>query len=163
MVPLIATAGIGPGALRLAANLEKITALGLGAKETTGIINGAVKVYDTILDASKIGRVLKPALESGARFEVAGNVFKSSEDELYFLSGLAGGVASETLGAVFASMPKDQVLGYLSSVFGSQTSRAVNYIKRVGDMAAKGTAETGEELAQELDLRMVDLHLLWFL
>jgi hypothetical protein len=148
MVPLIATAGVGPGALRLLANLEKITALGLGAKETTGIINGAVKVYDTILDASKIGKVLKPALESGARFEIAGRL--SNQDELYFLSGLAGGVASETLGAVFASMPKDQVLGYLSSVFGSQTSRAVNYIKRVGDMAAKGTAETGEEFAQEL-------------
>jgi hypothetical protein len=150
IAPIIVAGGVPATSLRAAKGLEAVLRADVASGKAAGIVKNAERIYDAVLSSNKVGRFLKPAVESGIKFEAVGNIFGSTEDELYFLSGFAGGVASEALSGLISKMPKEKVYGYLSSVFGNQTNRAVNVMKAIGEANARGVAETGEEFAQEV-------------
>lgn len=150
IVPIMATAAVPASSLRIAKGVERLLTGVDKTSDAVGIISKAEKVYDAALSSNRVGRFLKPAIESGIKFETAGNIFGSAEEELYFLSGFAGGVASEALSGIISKLPKEQIYGYLNGIFGSQTNRLVNVMKRTGEASARGVAETGEEFAQEV-------------
>ncbi len=114
------------------------------------IVGTAEKIYSTALNSTRFGRFLVPVIESATKAEIAGRVFTQQKDELNFLSFMAGGVVSESLGVVFAKMPKEQVYNYLKGIFGNKIDAAINVIKKGGELTATGIGETGEETMQEL-------------
>jgi hypothetical protein len=149
IAPMMLTAGVPSTALRVVKGVEGLIT-GANVTKTAKIVANAEKIYNNALDATRFGRFLKPSIESAVKAEIAGDIFTSQEDELNFLSFMAGGVVSESLGAVFAKMPKDQVYKYLQGIFGNKVNVVINTIKKGGEATARGIGETGEETAQEL-------------
>jgi hypothetical protein len=47
-------------------------------------------------------------------------------------------------------MPANKVYGYMKSMFGGQADKAVNVIKKIGELNARGLGETAEEFGNEL-------------
>lgn len=149
IAPMMLTAGVPSTALRVVKGVEGLIT-GANVTKTAKIVANAERIYENALKATKFGRFLKPSIESAVKAEIAGDIFTSQEDELNFLSFMAGGVVSESLGAVFAKMPKDQVYKYLQGIFGNKVNLAINTIKKGGEATARGIGETGEETMQEL-------------
>jgi len=149
IVPMIATAGVPSTALRVVKGIEGLIT-GANVTKTAKIVSTAEKIYNSALQSTRFGRFLKPTIESAVKAEIAGNIFTTQEDELNFLSFMAGGVVSESLGAVFSKMPKDEVYKYLKGIFGNRVDTAINVIKKGGEATARGIGETGEETMQEL-------------
>jgi len=149
VAPMMLTAGVPSTALRVVKGVEGLIT-GANVTKTAKIVANAERIYKNALKSTRFGRFLEPTIESAVKAEIAGDIFTSQEDELNFLSFMAGGVVSESLGAVFAKMPKDQVYKYLQSVFGNKVNMAINTIKKGGEATARGIGETGEETMQEL-------------
>ena len=149
IAPLFLTAGIPAASLRVITGLEALIT-GAEVTKVAKIVGTAEKIYSTALNSTRFGRFLVPVIESATKAEIAGRVFTQQKDELNFLSFMAGGVVSESLGVVFAKMPKEQVYNYLKGIFGNKIDAAINVIKKGGELTATGIGETGEETMQEL-------------
>lgn len=149
IAPMVLTAGVPSTALRVVKGIEGLIT-GANVTRTAKIVSTAEKIYNSALQSTRFGRFLKPTIESAVKAEIAGDIFTSQEDELNFLSFMAGGVVSESLGVFFSKMPKDQVYKYLQGVFGNKVNAAINVIKKGGEATARGIGETGEETMQEL-------------
>ena len=149
IAPMVLTAGVPSTALRVVKGIEGLIT-GANVTKTAKIVSTAEKIYNSALQSTRFGRFLKPTIESAVKAEIAGDIFTSQEDELNFLSFMAGGVVSESLGVFFSKMPKDQVYKYLQSVFGNKVNMAINTIKKTGEAVSRGIAEDGEEGMQEL-------------
>ena len=149
IAPMVLTAGVPSTALRIVKGIEGLIT-GANVTRTAKIVSTAEKIYNSALQSTRFGRFLKPTIESAVKAEIAGDIFTSQEDELNFLSFMAGGVVSESLGVFFSKMPKDQVYKYLQGIFGNKVDAAINVIKKGGEATARGIGETGEETMQEL-------------
>lgn len=149
VAPLMITAGVPSTALRVVKGVEGLIT-GANVTKTAKLVSTAERIYNSALQSTRFGRFLKPTIESAVKAEIAGDIFTSQEDELNFLSFMAGGVVSESLGVFFSKMPKDQVYKYLQGVFGNKVNAAINVIKKGGEATARGIGETGEETMQEL-------------
>jgi hypothetical protein len=103
--------------------------------------------YDKVMDASKLGKFMKNPADAALRYEVAGNVFGSAEEELNAASGLLGVMGGDGVKALFKGMPTDKLGAWFTSTFGSRTNEAV---KTLADLNARGAGELGEEFTQEL-------------
>lgn len=154
ILPLIVTGKIPSTALRSLSRLEKLITGTKDASKVADFVTKAEKVYDAALSSTKFGRFLKPAIEEGAKFELAGRVVGSTSGELNWLSGMAGGAASEAFTLLISKMPANQALEYVRSIFGENTVAAVKAMAKLGKAGGKATSrgigETVEETAQEL-------------
>lgn len=154
ILPLVVSGFVPSTSLKLITNLEKLLTGVKDASKIADAVTKAGKVYDAAISSTRFGRFLKPAVEQGTKFELAGKLFGSAEDELNFLSGLAGGAASEGFSVLISKLPTAKALEYIQSIFGANTTLAVRTIAKLGKAGgktvAKGGGETAEEVAQEL-------------
>ena len=152
ILPLIVSGAVPSTSLKLITNLEKLLTGVKDASKIADAVSKAEKVYDAALSYTRFGRFLKPAVEQGTKFELAGRLF--GQDELDFLGGLAGGAASEGFSVLISKLPTAKALEYIQSIFGANTTLAVRAIAKLGRAGgktlAKGGGETAEEVAQEL-------------
>ena len=145
---LVLTKGVPASSTKLIAGMEKLL-LGKNSATALELIDNASKVYNATLKSTKIGKFIAPAVEQGVSFERAGRLM-GTNDDLYFAAGFAGGVASELFVGLIDKLPKEQMYAFISDIFGSKTNVAVQALVKSGKMAAQGTAETAEELTEEL-------------
>lgn len=154
ITPLVLTGGVGPGILKLGVGLEKLLVGVQGTSKVLSTLNKAENIYDATLSTTKLGRFLLPVskagIEQGIKFEIGGDVFGSTEGELNFLSGLAGGILSESLTGVMAGVPKTEAYKWVKSIFGNKTSDAIDIMKSAGKISARGVAEIGDETGSQL-------------
>jgi hypothetical protein len=150
MAPLLITKAVPSSALRIAGRVENLVTKTKNAESAALYLKRAEDVFDTTLKSTKYGKYLVSPLKTAAEFEITGRVFGSTEDEMYFLSGLTGGLASEGFATLMAKMPAGKAYSYIQSMFGSNTDKAVNVIKKIGEVNARGLTETAEEFGNEL-------------
>ena len=150
IAPLIVTKKIPASSLRMLGRVENLVTKTKNAENIALFMTRAENVFDSTLKATKYGKYLVNPIKTGLEFEATGRVFGSTQDEMYFLSGLAGGLASEAFAGLVSKLPTNKVYGYMKSMFGSQTDRAVNVIKRIGELNVQGAKETAEEFGNEL-------------
>lgn len=126
----------------------------LSAAKTSKHLSRMATSYDKFMDTSKVGRYLKTKVkasaEEGLRFEAAGTVFGSGEDELNFTSGLIGSFVGRTFKATMSKLPLDKQVGFIAEMFGGNKTRAINVYKKIGAANARGVGEVAEEFSQEL-------------
>ncbi len=106
--------------------------------------------YDKAIDATRLGRFLKAPIEAGVKYEVAGDVFGSAEEELNFSSGLIGTMGGDVFKMLFKKMPLDKAVSWVSSQFGANADNAIAVFKKIGDANSRGMGELAEEFSQEL-------------
>lgn len=114
------------------------------------VIKSIINAYDKATEGTLYGKYLKEAVNQGVKFEVSGNIIQSAEDELNFINGFAGTLGGELLGTVFKKAGSEKLTKYISSLFGSNSDKAANVIKKFGEVNARGISEVGEETTQEL-------------
>lgn len=150
IAPLIATKKIPAGSLRLLGRIENLVTKTKNAENIALFMTRAENVFDSTLKATKYGKYLVNPIKTGLEFEATGRIFGSTQDEMYFLSGFTGGIASEAFAGVVSKLPTNKVYDYMKSMFGGQTDRAVNVIKKIGELNTRGLVETAEEFGNEL-------------
>lgn len=150
IAPLIATEMIPGSAVKVGNAVEKLVAGTNNVQKAAQYVNRATDAFDAAMSTTKLGRFLLPAVKEGVKFEATGRVFGSTEDEMYFMSGLMGGAASNAFTKVLAKMTPPQAAQYIQSMFGANANLAMKAIKKGGEAMVRGTVETVEESAQEL-------------
>jgi len=155
IMPLIIARKIPVGALRSISALEKIITGNKNSKIIADLVTKSGSVYNRVLSSTKFGRFMAPAIKEGAKFELAGRIFGSVQEEINFLSGLAGGAASEAFGLMFSKLPVDQAVLYVSNLFGSKTKEAILVFAGIGKYLtqkpiARGLGSTSFLGAQDL-------------
>jgi hypothetical protein len=143
---------LGVGVLKIgkgAANLFTVTE-GLGAVKLGDKIQKSYKIYEAAMQSNKVGKYLWKAAEEGVKLESAGNIFGNSEGELNFMSGFAGGLASELLTGLASKIPANKLLPIVDGLFGSRADDAIAVFKKMGAVSSRGGGEVAEEFAQEL-------------
>lgn len=150
IAPLVVTKKIPASSLRLAGRVENLVTKTKNAENLALFMTRAENVFDSTLKATKYGKYLVNPIKTGLEFEATGRIFGSTQDEMYFLSGFTGGIASEAFAGVVSKLPTNKVYGYMKSMFGGQTDRAVNVIKKIGELNTRGLVETAEEFGNEL-------------
>jgi gas vesicle protein len=143
------TPGAGP-LLKIGKGLTKLVGAYEMANKSKKVLDAASKVYNNTLKSGKYGKFFAEVAEGALKAEMAGNFYGATEGELNATIGAAGVVGSELLGGILSKIPKDKVLPYLSSIFGSSTPQAVSVLGRAGQFATTGIAETGGETLEEL-------------
>lgn len=144
---------LGVGVLKIgkgAANLFTVAGEGLETIRLGDKIQQSYKVYEAAMQSNKVGKYLWKAAEEGVKMENAGNVFGRGEGELNFLSGFAGGLASELLTGVVSKIPASKLLPIVDGLFGSRADAAVAVFKKMGAVSSRGSGEVAEEFTQEL-------------
>ena len=124
-----------------------------GAKTVTQAekyASGLVEAYDAAMSTTKLGRFLKPAIQEGINFEIAGREFNDPENQLTLLSGAAGGVFGEGFAAIAQKAGATKVGQYVANIFGDQAPAAMKTLQRVGRLAARGFGEVPQETGEEL-------------
>jgi hypothetical protein len=122
--------------LSAASKFKKIVALG--------------KVYDTAIDATRVGRFLKPLISESVKGEIAGSVIGSSEEELNFTSFFIGGGVGKVMQKTLSKLPPKQLKTWVVGVFGGKGEEAINLISKIGNANSRGLGEVAEEFTQEL-------------
>jgi hypothetical protein len=150
IAPLVITKKIPASSLRLLGRVENLVTKTKNAENLALFMTRAENVFDSTLKATKYGKYLVNPIKTGLEFEATGRVFGSTQDEMYFLSGFTGGIASEAFAGLVSKMPANKVYGYMKSMFGGQTDKAVNVIKKIGELNTRGLVETAEEFGNEL-------------
>ena len=150
IVPLIATEMVPGSSVKVGNAVEKLVAGTNNVQKAAQYVNRATDAFDAAMSTTKLGRFLLPAVKEGVKFEATGRVFGSTEDEMYFMSGLMGGAASNAFTKVLAKMTPPQAAQYIQSMFGANANLAMKAIKKGGEAMVRGTVETVEESAQEL-------------
>jgi len=150
MSVLVATSELPGAALKSIATAEKLIVGAKDIAQVTKLANGIQSTYNEVLGLTKFGRFLKPAIQEGINFEIAGTVVQSAKDELDFTNGLIGGVFGEAFAAAMGKMEKTQMINYVQAIFGDKTSLAVDAIKKTGRLASRGIGETAQETGEEL-------------
>ena len=150
IVPLIATRKIGSSAFKVANKVEGLISKTKNLEKAATYIKRADNIFESTLKSTRYGKYLYEPIKTGLQFETAGKVFGSTNDELYFLSGFAGGLASEGFAAVVSKLPTDRAYSLVKSVFGGKTQQAINLMKKAGEANVKGATEVVEEFGNEL-------------
>jgi hypothetical protein len=151
IAPLVITDQIPATAFRIGNSVEKLVTGTKNVQKISQYINRAENAFDAALSTTKFGKyILTPAVKEGLKFEAVGEVFGSTEDEMYFMSGLVGGAASEAFSIALSKMAPTAAYKYIESIFGGSTSKAVSALKRGGQASVRGVVETVEEASQEL-------------
>jgi hypothetical protein len=150
IAPLIVTKKIPASSLRMLGRVENLVTKTKNAENLALFMTRAENVFDSTLKATKYGKYLANPIKTGLEYEATGRIFGSTQDEMYFLSGFTGGIASEAFAGVISKLPTNKVYGYMKSMFGGQTDRAVNVIKKIGELNTRGLVETAEEFGNEL-------------
>lgn len=150
IAPLIVTKKVPTSALRVVGRLENLVTKTKNAENLALFLTRAENVFDNTLKATKYGKYLVNPIKTGLEYEATGRMFGSTQDEMYFLSGFTGGIASEAFAGLISKMPANKIYGYMKSMFGGQTDRAVNVIKKIGELNTRGLVETAEEFGNEL-------------
>jgi len=150
IAPLIVTKKIPASSLRMLGRVENLVTKTKNAENLALFMTRAENVFDRTLKATKYGKYLVNPIKTGLEYEATGRIFGSTQDEMYFLSGFTGGIASEAFAGVISKLPTNKVYGYMKSMFGGQTDRAVNVIKKIGELNTRGLVETAEEFGNEL-------------
>lgn len=151
IVPLVLTELVPGSAFKVANTVENLVTGTKNAQKAAEFVNRANNTFDAALSTTKFGKyILKPSVVQGVKFEAAGTLFESAEDELNFWNGLAGGIASNAFSKVIAKMAPTQAAAYIESIFGSSTPAAIKVIEKAGKAAIQGATEVVEESAQEL-------------
>ena len=150
IAPLIATEMIPGSSVKVGNAVEKLVAGTNNVQKAAQYVNRATDAFDAAMSTTKLGRFLLPAVKEGVKFEATGRVFGSTEDEMYFMSGLMGGAASNAFTKVLAKMTPPQAAQYIQSMFGANANLAMKAIKKGGEASVRGVVETVEESAQEL-------------
>jgi hypothetical protein len=149
MAPLILTKKIPVTALRVAGRVENLVAKTKNAEAAALYLKRAEDVFDATLKSTKYGKYLVSPLKTAAEFEATGRVFGSTQEEMYFASGLVGGLASESFAALMAKLPAEKAYSYVEKIFGANTDKAVNVLKKIGEANVQGLKETAEEFGNE--------------
>jgi hypothetical protein len=121
--------------------------------EKLSSVNDTVKIakhYQDILSKSRYGKYITEAVEQGYRFEKAGLIFGSSEEELNWKSGMAGSFGGGLMMSALTKLPTKQIAPIVSYMFGNRTDQAVSTITKLGNATRQGFGETAEEFSQEL-------------
>jgi hypothetical protein len=151
IVPLVLTELVPGSAFKVANTVENLITGTKNVQKAAEFVNRANNTFDAALSTTKFGKyILKPSVAQGVKFEAAGRLFESAEDELNFWNGLAGGIASNAFSRVIAKMAPTQAAAYIESIFGSSTPAAIKAIEKAGRAAIQGATEVVEESAQEL-------------
>jgi hypothetical protein len=150
IVPLIVTEMVPGSAVKVGNAVEKLVAGTNNVQKAAQYVNRASDAFDAAMSTTKLGRFLLPAVKEGAKFEATGTLFGSTEDEMYFMSGLIGGAASNAFTKVLAKMTPPQAAKYIESMFGPSANMAMKAIKKGGEASVRGVVETVEEASQEL-------------
>lgn len=150
IAPLIATEMIPGSAVKVGNAVEKLVAGTNNVQKAAQYVNRATDAFDAAMSTTKLGRFLLPAVKEGVKFEATGRIFGSTEDEMYFMSGLIGGAASSGFSQLISKMTPPQAAQYIQSMFGSNANLAIKAIKKGGEASVRGAVETVEEASQEL-------------
>jgi hypothetical protein len=150
IAPLIVTNLVPGSAVKVGNAVEKLVAGTNNVQKAAQYVNRATDAFDAAMSTTKFGRFLLPAVKEGFKFEATGTLFGSTEDEMYFMSGLIGGAASNAFTKVLAKMTPPQAAKYIESMFGPSANMAMKAIKKGGEASVRGVVETVEEASQEL-------------
>lgn len=150
IAPLVATNLIPSSAVRVGSTVEKLVAGTNNVQKAAQYVNRATDAFDAAMSTTKLGRFLLPAVKEGVKFEATGRIFGSTEDEMYFMSGLIGGAASSGFSQLISKMTPPQAAQYIQSMFGANANLAMKAIKKVGEASVRGAGEIVEEGSQEL-------------
>ena len=150
IAPMVITKKIPVTALKVASRAESLILKTKNAQNIATYLTRAESVYVNAMKQNKFTKFLIQPIKSGLEFEATGRVFGSTKEEMYFMSGLAGGVASEAFAGLIAKLPTSEAFKYVQSVFGDKTNMAVEALKKVGEMNVRGIVETAEEFGNEL-------------
>lgn len=150
IAPLIVTEMVPGSAVKVGNAVEKLVAGTNNVQKAAQYVNRANDAFDAAMSTTKLGRFLLPAVKEGVKFEATGRIFGSTEDEMYFMSGLMGGAASNAFTKVLAKMTPPQAAQYIQSMFGANANLAMKAIKKGGEASVRGAVETVEEASQEL-------------
>ena len=123
-------------ALSSASKIKKIAQLG--------------KVYDASMDATRVGRFLKPLISESVKAEIAGNFIGSSEEELNFKSFFIGGGVGKVMQKTLSKLPINKLTEWTVGVFGGNGDKAMNLMSKIGEANSRGLGEVAEEFTQEL-------------
>ncbi len=150
IAPMVITKKIPLTALKVASRAESLILKTKNVQNIATYLTRAESVYVNAMKQNKFTKFLIQPIKSGLEFEATGRVFGSTKEEMYFMSGLAGGVASEAFAGLIAKLPTSEAFKYVQSVFGDKTNMAVEALKKVGEMNVRGIVETAEEFGNEL-------------
>lgn len=120
-------------------------AIGYGDK-----VEKVYKAYEASMKSSKLGKAMFNAVEQGVMFEATGQVFGKSEDDMGFLQGAAGSLAGQLVGGIFSKLTPKKSADILNKVFGANSEKAVNVLKKAANISTTATGETAEEFGEEL-------------
>jgi hypothetical protein len=150
IIPLILTKKVGSASLRTVSRMENLVTKTKNAEKLATYIRRADNIFEGALKSTRYGKYIYNPIKTGLQFEAAGTIFGSTQDELYFLNGFAGGLASEGFTAVMSKLPADRAYSMVQSIFGGRTDQAVNLIKKAGEANVRGATEVAEEFGNEL-------------
>jgi hypothetical protein len=150
IIPLILTKKVGSASLRTVSRMENLVTKTKNAEKLATYIKRADNIFEGALKSTRYGKYIYNPIKTGLQFEAAGTMFGSTQDELYFLNGFAGGLASEGFTAVMSKLPADRAYSMVQSIFGGRTDQAVNLIKKAGEANVRGATEVAEEFGNEL-------------
>lgn len=137
----------GQGALNLIKYADRTgDVIGAG----TQMAKSAELFKDALLTESRVGRYLIEPIDEAIKFQKAGMVMGSAEEELNAASGFLGSLASKGLISAVSAVPLPGLIPMISAIFGSQTNRALAVFSKIGQTTARGAGEVSEEFAQEL-------------
>lgn len=153
IIEMLATKKVSLGALNKLKGLANLTstigktkgAVGYGDK-----VEKVYKAYENSMKSSKLGNAMFGAVEQGAMFEATGELFGASEDDMGFLQGAAGSLAGQLIGGVFSKLTPKKSAEILNKVFGANSEKAVNVLKKAANISTTATGETAEEFGEEL-------------
>jgi len=171
---LVVTRGIGKGVGLVAKGTKGAATAGrFGARmERTAIAfdravkAGKLKVKSKLLKSDKItqlqnfmknttrGKVISNAALEGARFEIAGEIFQTNEEEFNFWSGFGGKMIGGVLEAGIGKFSQSMYHNLINRFGVDGTKRVLTNVKNITKWAtqtgSRGVGETGEEVMQEI-------------
>lgn len=153
IVEMLITKKVSLGALNKLKGLANLTstigktkgAVGYGDK-----VEKVYKAYETSMKSSKLGNAMFGAVEQGAMFEATGEFIGRSEDDMGFLQGAAGSLAGQLIGGIFSKLTPKKSAEILNKVFGANSEKALNVLKKAANITETATGETAEEFGEEL-------------
>jgi hypothetical protein len=113
-------------------------------------VKSVIGAYDKAMDASKLGRYLKPAVDNAVQYELTGQIIGSVEDEMNAEAGFLGTIGGGLVGSMFQKLGSEKLATYIAGAFGGNSERALNVMKAAGQRFNSGVGEIGEEFTQEL-------------
>jgi hypothetical protein len=153
IIQMVASRGVGANALKALKGVSNLVKVADKTGDLVGYGDKLQKVYDayeTSVKSSRLGRILWEAGEQGVTFELTGEVFGVSEEDMGAAQGFFGSLGGQAVGGLISKLPGSKFLPIVNKIFGDNTDKALKVMSRAGNVMQTATGETAEEFFEEL-------------